>query len=1450
MSDGTIDELSIEINSDAASAVDGIGALADAMERLRKGIGGSASKLSDISAGMAKLKSSVSGMNVSAFKELGNAKVDASLGKGIQALSDALSSLPPDTALRISSLGMLGGLSGLGEVNVNKSLGANLASVSSALSALPPDTAQRASSLSLLSALNGVKVSKTVPDNLRSLAEVAAAMPSNAAEKFAGIGEAVAPLMEVKNVSITKALNALRELPGILKEYEGLDVTSLVQQLDLLVPRVNQLAAASQKLNTAFTGMPRSLKTAGAAARTVTSANNALDRSMASAGSAAKRNILTYGSLTVAMQGLMRAAAYCTNQVNTYIENMNLFEASMGSFTEAASEFGQRVQDLMGIDFGDWARNQGVFQTLITGMGETADKASIMSKQLTQLGYDIASFYNIDVGDAMLKIQSGIAGELEPLRRLGWDLSDARMNLEMTKLGIEGTTQEMTQAEKVALRYYLIMTQVTQTHGDMARTIASPANQLRVLQAQLALAARAIGSLFIPALNAILPYAIAAAKAVRMLAQTIASFFGIDATFEVDYSTLDTSGISTGGVDGLADSLDNAGGAADKAADKVKELKNSVMGFDELNKLTAPPEEGSNGSGGGAGAAGAGGIGGLDLPMESYDFLAGLDDYITKLSDGIAEKMVGALKKVGPLVAGIGAGIAAWKVGPSLVSGLGNVAGKLAGAERAAFGVANNLAKAGKVKLGNLVGNVGIGLGNIAAAFGGAGSALAKNLGFIAVGIGVAVWRFADLLANSEKFRDGLKVIGDLLANLPNPFEAIGQFLSDVGRTLGDVARGWAEFFDNMGIDMSWLDGLLGGLKEVGDYIGGALLGVVDALDLDFGDLALTVGGVAACFVNPAFGAFLLALEGISLGIRAVGWASEPCVQQVDALGGVSEETAARFGTSLDSMNGAMELLKLRDFSSDVVSEEDVETIGGRIADVRDTILSNLDANRNEELAAIDSLAGVCDEETVAAMRSRVEESFDQQAEDVRNGSSRITEIYQSAAADQRDLTKEECDEIARIQQSLQDTLIETSGATASEIESIRSNMEHNNRESALSAAQDIVSAAINERDERVRAAWDVYDAQMDAANMALEAGDITKEQYDAVAQAALQTAQTEQDAANDAFYGPDGVVERVTSGLGDAADQFDFETGNIKSNWDVFCEDVGEAWDSFCSTATRAWEVGCEAWGKHFDDFGKWVGETWDGITTWADDAMRTIGSAWDVACETWPSIFDKAGKDIEAGWSDMCSNISSFADNAVTNIRNFFGPIGDWITETLGNAWQTVVGIFTGNYGGFYSLKDAMFASFRSVINGLVGGLNSAISIPFNFVNNNIIASLRGLDVMGVKPFSWLGYISVPQIPYFARGGFVDSGQLFVARESGPEMVGQMGGRTAVVNNQQIVDGIKAGVFEAVVSAMAATGSGSDGPREIVIPLVIGNEEIARATWRGEASLARRGVISASFA
>lgn len=125
----------------------------------------------------------------------------------------------------------------------------------------------------------------------------------------------------------------------------------------------------------------------------------------------------------------------------------------------------------MGIDPADWMRNQGIFQTLATGFGVSSTKAEIMSKNLTQLGYDLSSFFNISVADAMQKLQSGISGELEPLRRLGYDLSQTRLKAIALQHGIKQSFNEMNQAQKSQLRYVAIMSQVTTAQGDMARTL-------------------------------------------------------------------------------------------------------------------------------------------------------------------------------------------------------------------------------------------------------------------------------------------------------------------------------------------------------------------------------------------------------------------------------------------------------------------------------------------------------------------------------------------------------------------------------------------------------------------------------------------------------------------------------------------------------------------------------------------------------------------------------------------------------------------------------------------------------------------------------------------------------------------------------------------------------------------------------------------------------------------
>lgn len=245
------------------------------------------------------------------------------------------------------------------------------------------------------------------------------------------------------------------------------------------------------------------------------------------------------------------------------------------------------------------------------------------------------------------------------VRRLGYDLSVARLEQERLNLGIDKSVSSMTQAEKSQLRYYAMMTQVTQVQGDMARTLEQPANMLRVLKAQFEQCARAIGNLFIPILVKVLPFAIAVANALREIVAAIAGLFGV--TLQApDWG--DSFGGATAGSGAIADNMDSAAASA-------KELKRYLAPFDELNVL---PDQ-NKGSGGSGGAGGGGG--GLDFgELPGYDFLKNavtdkIDEWKKKL-EPLVSFVKDNLKEILGLIATIGIALLAWKLSNDFLNGI------------------------------------------------------------------------------------------------------------------------------------------------------------------------------------------------------------------------------------------------------------------------------------------------------------------------------------------------------------------------------------------------------------------------------------------------------------------------------------------------------------------------------------------------------------------------------------------------------------------------------------------------------------------------------------------------------------------------------------------------------------------------------------------------------------
>ena len=311
------------------------------------------------------------------------------------------------------------------------------------------------------------------------------------------------------------------------------------------------------------------------------------------------------------------------SSMSDYIENVNLFTVSMGSFTDQATEFTNRIQSDLGFDSGEAMRYMGVFQQLSTSFGVSSDRAYVLSKNLTQLGYDFASFFNLKTEDAFQKLQSGISGEIEPLRRLGIDISTTRLQQELYTLGINKSVESLSQADKETLRYIAIMKQAGNVAGDTARSITSPANALRMLQAQLDITARQIGSIFIPMLNKVIPYLTAFAKIIGDVAARIAAFFGFEMpTFEVPKNDLPA----------VSEDLEQVGQEAQKTAKKMNFL---IGGFDELNRLEEKQEST-------AADLGTGNILG-DIPLPEYDIFEGLEKSNV---DALVDKITDAFKRL------------------------------------------------------------------------------------------------------------------------------------------------------------------------------------------------------------------------------------------------------------------------------------------------------------------------------------------------------------------------------------------------------------------------------------------------------------------------------------------------------------------------------------------------------------------------------------------------------------------------------------------------------------------------------------------------------------------------------------------------------------------------------------------------------------------------------------
>lgn len=666
----TIDSLQIEINSSAQSAQSGIDALAASLDKLANatknyaGLDALSKKLERFGASIRSIDSTglkQVGEALNALKGMESIKLSSTLGKQISEIATAAQGISGGTISNLRMLApALSSLSSVRDVRISSTIGKGVAEIASAASMINvaelSKIAEMSQAIASLANIRDIRISSSLAHQIVELGAAATQLQGVDLSVFGNLAEKLHPLSELdKTANLGTTLAQLKKLPEIMAELDSADLDAFEQNIQRVTTALASLATQMNAVSNGFTNFPRRIQQVAASTQQATTAAGRV-------GSSYMDMYAAFRMVSSMMRGISGTIAKWITKSNEYIEDVNLFTASLGQYAQKAQAYAEKVGELAGIDPGEWMRAQGIFYNLADGFGIASDRAYTMSQQLTQLSYDLASFYNLSVNDAMLKVRGGLSGEIEMMRQLGVDLSVAAMQERATALGITQKVTAMSQAEKAQLRYLIMMERTTTAQNDMARTLNTPANQLRVLSAQTTQAARALGNAFIPVLNVMLPVVIAAAKAVRLLAASIASLFGYSLP-EVDYSGI-ISDVSAGAGD-LSDNLGSAG-------DNAKKLKKALMKFDEINQF---PD--ASGGGGGGGGSGGGGLGGLNFDLPTYDFLDGLvesrvDAVFNKIKP-IIEWMQEHIGEILGLVEAVGASLLLWKVAKTVIPDLGSI---------------------------------------------------------------------------------------------------------------------------------------------------------------------------------------------------------------------------------------------------------------------------------------------------------------------------------------------------------------------------------------------------------------------------------------------------------------------------------------------------------------------------------------------------------------------------------------------------------------------------------------------------------------------------------------------------------------------------------------------------------------------------------------------------------
>lgn len=1259
-------------------------------------------------------------------------------------------------------------------------------------------------------------------------------------DKLASLANGLRPLSELDKAHLTSFINQLGKLPGVINELEKADIDKFTRQMKDLSAAMKPFADEMQKVSNGFSAFPSKIQR-------IIASTNRYNGTVNKAASGTR-------AWSEALAGIkLSTVIYASNRIGAiiaeYMYEASEWEGIMYRFGRAFGEEAEenykwilKLNSELQINVQKFMQYASIYGTMLKGFGVAQKDAAAMAMNYTELTYDIWAGYN-DIyktfEDAAIAVRSAIAGEVEPIRRAGFTIVDSQLKITAANYGIAYSTQSASEELKSYLRYLTLIDQARAQDliGTYAREMTTAEGLMRTLRQQLASLSQAFGSFLLPALVKVLPYVQAFVELIGEAIAALAQLFGIDLK-PVDFS----SGVNAGaaGAGAMADNLEDASGAA-------KKLKQYTAGFDELNVFD--PNQGSGGAG--IGAGGGGSLEGM------FDIDKLWDESIFNSINSQVDELKEKLKDVLATVTSIAAGILAWKVAKDFLTALKLL--KELGSKGFAFkldfqvlGLAMFLADlkeferylrdfldngptfqnvAGMISsFAGMVGDALIMLGNLKV---GGALKVIQGIGEIVIGI-------SDIAANGLNVDNALTVV----RGLTNVAIGIGVFTGNIKLAAWSVAiQGFTTIIREIATNWDAIkQGDWSGVDKVALIIGGLeiLGGLVVALDMFSKLKGITNLGKATTAMNTLTTATDTIDTTVSTGLSpkltslaknlglVVGIVAEVSAAAIIVVGAIAImgheldevgkawqpviENGATVATAIDLGAGILGAVGLAAYALGTGGKTIAVNIGLGTA-----ILLELGVATGLFLVEIWAVGKGLNE--IGQAWQPVLDNGEQIATAIGVGTGLLVAVGAATAA-------------------LGAVTIGTAGL--------------------LPAAIAVGTAIL--------------------AEMAL---------------ACIALVESLKNVANElnfnlapALRDLNGTLPQLTEDMSDFVDFMTIFAGEISSYTDSM---GGITWDSIVSGFQRLFA------GNPIGDFSDDVHtiytdtqslntelrlanpELQTAVTLLTQYAalMKQLGilTQENGTSNLSTGIFTNlkvCGEQLVTGFSTGMTNKMPLIQANVQQMKTTLDTNFNTLVNGVVQKWETGLTTMQTDFTTFTANTLANFLSFQAQMNtgmtdfttvfpigwsNMWRGMTNIAIVQWNSVltvmekgMNNAVRAVNNV-IREINRTSWitgisLGYISqvkVDRIQYMADGGFVDEGQLFIARESGAEMVGAMGRRTAVANNDQIVEGISAGVSVANDGVIAAIYALMNIIEDKDLSVSIGDDVIGRSYDRYSRS---RGV------